>query len=655
MDNQRYRATEPERAFLSETVDIWAQSAVTLLDIRHQTIRIGAPMNDYRMPSSMLLCAYGGSADVSLDDRLFSVERFGIFHGGKGSRLTIRPAGEKINVYSVYYKAEEPPFYKKELKRLLGIVNPFWEQYGFAPRNPLYFVEQLGNMHRRWDGCRPLDRFYGKAAFLGLVYEIYEELAQGGIQVLQPDLVSLVKRHMGENYRQAISLQGLAEMFHVSSGHLTRLFKKQEGIGPQEFLIRTRVEAARSRLLSSEATLREIAWSCGFSDEFNLIKMFKSSFGVTPGDYRKISSTQLLDSAMGIQGEFPYADSGLAGLELISGKGEYAMARKNKGTLLFTAALCLTLMLSACSTPSAGGSNTQPSAAGATATVQPSATQTADAQQPGSETREFQHAGGNTVVPAEPQRIVADWFYGELLALGVRPIGYPEYLLSEYPYVDSDGTEGFGESMEQIIEMQPDLIISTWDESYEQFAKIAPSVLLKLNNGVIEKMRVLGELVNKQEAAENWIASFEEKLEQSKKRLKEEAEPGTTVTILSVFNKDLKVYGYRNMGGDVIYNLLELEPPQKVKEMFEAEDAWNHTISFETLPEIAGTHIILTAYDPEGAARETLEQLEQSQVWKSLDAVKNDRVHVIPYYDLFFDDPIAIEQQIEMLTTMILE
>jgi len=45
---------------------------------------------------------------------------------------------------------------------------------------------------------------------------------------------------------------------------------------------------------------------------------------------------------------------------------------------------------------------------------------------------------------------------------------------------------------------------------------------------------------------------------------------------------------------------------------------------------------------------------EQSPIWQNLDAVKNNRVHKISYYDLFFDDPIAIEHQIELLTDMIL-
>lgn len=312
-------------------------------------------------------------------------------------------------------------------------------------------------------------------------------------------------------------------------------------------------------------------------------------------------------------------------------------------TMLVAAALSLSLMLSACT--SAPGGTDEP----AGANNRPAVTQQTEAA-----TKEFAHNGGKSTVPVEPQRIVADWFYGELLALGVRPIGYPEYLLSEYPYAGSQGTEGLGEAVEQIVELNPDLIVSTWDDSYAQYSKIAPSVLLQLNDGLIDKMRVIGELVNKQEAAEAWIASFEQKLQAARQRLAEQIAPDTTVTILGIFQKDVKVYSNKNMGGDVLYNLLQVNPPQKVQEMFSESQAWNQAVSFEALPDIAGTHIILTTYDPDGSGRETLEQLEQSQIWNNLDAVKNNRVHKLAFYDLFFDDPIAIEHQIEMLTDMII-
>jgi iron complex transport system substrate-binding protein len=57
-----------------------------------------------------------------------------------------------------------------------------------------------------------------------------------------------------------------------------------------------------------------------------------------------------------------------------------------------------------------------------------------------------------------------------------------------------------------------------------------------------------------------------------------------------------------------------------------------------------------------GVARQALYgQAFSRAIWKSLDAVKNNRMHKVPYYGLFFDDPIAIEHQMEMLTNLILK
>lgn len=650
MEEWKVGAQAPDRKYMEEAARIWTLSSITLIDMRRQTLYSDHPVRQYRLPSSMFVFAYGGKAEVRLDGMLCSVERFGLLHGGKGSSLTILPTGGKTECYFVYYKAEEPAFYQKELRRLLKMVDPFKQIYGFAPRNPLYMAEMLERMLERWPGAVPLGHFYGKTGFYQLVYEIYEELGRGDVDILQPDPVTLVKQYMDEHYREAISLGAIAGIFHISASQLSRLFKKQEGMSPQEYWIRRRVEAARTQLMESDATLREIAWSCGFSDEFNLIKTFKSQLGMTPGDWRKMSSIALRDSAMGIERHIPYSYRRLARLDHTTGEREYTMLGSYRSkTMMAAAALSLLLTLSACGTsaPAATNAISSESPTVQAATAQPTATQAAEAG-----TREYEHAAGKSVIPAEPRRIVADWFYGELMALGVRPIGYPEYLLSEYRYVDTNGTETFGESLESVVAMEPDLIITTWDDSYEPFSKIAPSVLLKLNSGLVDKMRVLGELVNRQDEAKKWEETFLAKLEAAKKRIAEEAAPDTTVTILSIFQKDLKVYGYRNMGGDVLYNLLEVKPPAKVKEMFDDSDVWNKAISFEGLPEVAGTHIILTAYDPEGTGRETL---EQSQVWNNLDAVKNGRVHKVDYYDLFFDDPIAIEHQIEMLTNMIVE
>ena len=46
-------------------------------------------------------------------------------------------------------------------------------------------------------------------------------------------------------------------------------------------------EAVCDKLRSSQATLKEIARDCGYSDCFQLMHKFKQKFGITAASYRK--------------------------------------------------------------------------------------------------------------------------------------------------------------------------------------------------------------------------------------------------------------------------------------------------------------------------------------------------------------------------------
>jgi iron complex transport system substrate-binding protein len=61
----------------------------------------------------------------------------------------------------------------------------------------------------------------------------------------------------------------------------------------------------------------------------------------------------------------------------------------------------------------------------------------------------------------------------------------------------------------------------------------------------------------------------------------------------------------------------------------------------------------LTTNDPEGTST-VLKELENSPLWKNLKAVKNGNVHVVYYNYLYNDDPIAVENQIDILADAIL-
>jgi hypothetical protein len=51
----------------------------------------------------------GTGAEVSLNDTVYRVERFGLFHGGKGTELSITPMDDWVEYYPNRCVQKEPP------------------------------------------------------------------------------------------------------------------------------------------------------------------------------------------------------------------------------------------------------------------------------------------------------------------------------------------------------------------------------------------------------------------------------------------------------------------------------------------------------------------------------------------------------------------
>jgi len=269
-------------------------------------------------------------------------------------------------------------------------------------------------------------------------------------------------------------------------------------------------------------------------------------------------------------------------------------------------------------------------------------------------TRVYEHMAGSSEIPLKAERVVTDWYYGQLVALGIKPVGTDDYVLKNHPFIEQAGTESIGQSMEKIIELQPDLIISWGSAKYEEFSKIAPTVPLELSGGPKESIRIFGEILGREAEAEQWITQFDTKVQNARQKVSDTIAADETFTIFNIWKNTLRVYGFVNMGGYALYEALEVTPAPKVDEVFRDSEEWYQEISFEVIPEFAGDHIILTSYDPDGTST-VLKDLEASAVWNSLDAVKNGRVHTIDYNYLYNDDPIAIENQIEILADAIVK
>ncbi|MCR4939655.1 MAG: helix-turn-helix domain-containing protein [Treponemataceae bacterium] len=110
-----------------------------------------------------------------------------------------------------------------------------------------------------------------------------------GDEILPPDTGALVKKavcYLNKNAGSQISRWKLADSVHVSEDYLTRIFHKETGLSPWEYLNRYRILLASQMLLHTNSTVYDVAEKCGFQDQAYFCRVFKKIHGVPPGKFR---------------------------------------------------------------------------------------------------------------------------------------------------------------------------------------------------------------------------------------------------------------------------------------------------------------------------------------------------------------------------------
>ncbi len=94
------------------------------------------------------------------------------------------------------------------------------------------------------------------------------------------------------HYGSEITLGELSETVHLTPEYFCRLFKQATNLSPVEYINRVRIFKAEQLLLSTDATVTDIAFKVGFSQASYFNRIFHRYRGMTPSEYRKIIYSQ---------------------------------------------------------------------------------------------------------------------------------------------------------------------------------------------------------------------------------------------------------------------------------------------------------------------------------------------------------------------------
>lgn len=90
-----------------------------------------------------------------------------------------------------------------------------------------------------------------------------------------------------DDLSESITVEELADMHKMSTGHFIRSFRTYFGISPYQYRVKKQIEVARMLLAYSHLSVSEIAHRVGLDDPLYFSRLFKKHVGISPLQYRK--------------------------------------------------------------------------------------------------------------------------------------------------------------------------------------------------------------------------------------------------------------------------------------------------------------------------------------------------------------------------------
>ena len=94
-----------------------------------------------------------------------------------------------------------------------------------------------------------------------------------------------IAEHLGKR----LSVEDLAQRMSMSVRNFERVFTREVGTTPSQYVLQMRVEAARRRLENADGGLKQVASAVGFSSVDVMRRAFVRLIGITPARYRELA------------------------------------------------------------------------------------------------------------------------------------------------------------------------------------------------------------------------------------------------------------------------------------------------------------------------------------------------------------------------------
>lgn len=140
-----------------------------------------------------------------------------------------------------------------------------------------FYIQKLDNIHTGEEVHRLHDE---------MVMDYAEKMRKYSRSDTNSKHINACKEYIYSHIKERITIEDLADELGVSSGYLSRLFKKETGVSVSAYIRSQKIDMAKNLLRFSDYSMIEIANRLSFSSQSHFIQQFREVVGMTPKKYR---------------------------------------------------------------------------------------------------------------------------------------------------------------------------------------------------------------------------------------------------------------------------------------------------------------------------------------------------------------------------------
>lgn len=194
----------------------------------------------------------------------------------------------------VHFQADGKDPFKKLFLQMTGTVWPSWRTQFALPKDSILVrpcpVEmqmwEIANLLRTTTPANVLENMRRISV---TVYDILSRFRQEetfGITEEKDTLPFQIRRSLEEHMYHEISVKDIAARLYITDSHCIRIFKKQFGITPMQYLTKIRMEQAQILLRETSIPIGEIARKLCFYDSQHFSTAFRQYTTLSPSEFR---------------------------------------------------------------------------------------------------------------------------------------------------------------------------------------------------------------------------------------------------------------------------------------------------------------------------------------------------------------------------------